>query len=222
VRKLEQNFFDAELPDIFGYYALQIGRAGGSVLTASRIQQQWILDLEGPANLVSECDQLPFTDNQFDVIALPHTLETEALPHEVLREAWRVLRPEGHLLMSGFNPYSFFGLKRYLSRDAHPPWQHEFISLARAKDWLTLLGFDLAAVRLTCYALPFGRARTLARLARLERAGELYWPFLGSVYAIRAVKRVAGVRLLKPAWARSQRRAAAAAAPTRGTTKSPS
>lgn len=219
VHSREQAFFDAQLPDLFGFYALQVGLAGGSVLGASRIQTRWVLDDLAGVDIEAERDRLPFPDNQFDVIALPHTLESDPLPHEVLREAWRVLRPEGQLLLTGFNPLSMFGLRRLFDRTNAPPWNQEFISLARAKDWLTLLGFDLALVSLDCFGFPAANAGTLERFRRVEEWGELYWPFAGGVYCIRAVKRVAGMRLIRPAWARPRSRSAAAAAPTRGSTR---
>ncbi len=219
VHSREQAFFDAQLPNLFGFYALQIGLAGGSVLGASRIQTRWVLDDLAGVDIEAERDRLPFPDNQFDVIALPHTLESDPLPHEVLREAYRVLRPEGQLLLTGFNPLSMFGLRRLFDRANAPPWNQEFISLARAKDWLTLLGFDLALVSLDCFGLPAANAATLERFQRVERWGETYWPFAGGIYCIRAVKRVAGMRLIRPAWARPRSRSAAAAAPTRGSTR---
>ena len=166
--------------------------------------------------MLSEADQLPFTEAQFDVVVLPHTLEFQALPHEVLREAYRVLRPEGHLLISGFNPYSLFGIKRYFGRERSGPWAGEFISVSRAKDWLTLLGFDIIGGQLDCYNLPAQSDATLQRLARLERAGEQWWPFAGGVYLLHAVKRAAGVRLIKPNFLHAgRRRRGLATAPAR-------
>jgi hypothetical protein len=34
----------------------------------------------------------------------------------------------------------------------------------------------------------------------MEKAGDRWWPILGSVYTISAVKRVRGMRLIGPAW----------------------
>ncbi|HPT56817.1 MAG TPA: methyltransferase domain-containing protein [Casimicrobium sp.] len=211
----EQAIFDRALPDLFGFYALQIGCAGVPLMQSSRVTHQFTMAWDTDAALLAEPDQLPFSDNQFDVIVLPHTLEFQALPHEVLREVFRVLRPEGRLLITGFNPYSAFGIKRYFGRERSTPWNAEFISLSRAKDWLTLLGFDIVGGQLDCYALPAQTERNLQRLTRLESAGDRWWPFAGGVYFLHAVKRVAGVRLLKPDWARTPRRKRAAVVPTR-------
>jgi SAM-dependent methyltransferase len=212
----EQRIFDRVLPDLFGFYALQMGCAALPLLQASRIGAKFTLAWNTTANLLAEADQLPFAENQFDVIVLPHVLEFHALPHEVLREVYRVLRPEGRLLITGFNPYSLFGVKRYFGRDRSGAWGGEFIALHRAKDWLTLLGFDLVEGQLDCYSAPTQRERNLERPDWLERAGDRSWPFAGGVYFLHAVKRVAGVRLLKPAWAKAPRRRAAAPAPSRG------
>jgi SAM-dependent methyltransferase len=206
----EQAIFDRVLPDLFGYYALQLGASSLPLLQASRIGNCWTLAWNTAADLFAEPDQLPFADNQFDVIVMPHVLEFQALPHETLREVFRVLRPEGRLLLTGFNPYSFYGCKRFFGRDRSGIWGGEFIALSRVKDWLTLLGFDLVDGQLDCYNVPAAREKSLQRLEWLARAGDRWWPFAGGVYFLHAVKRVAGVRLIKPDWAKAPRRAAAA------------
>jgi SAM-dependent methyltransferase len=212
----EQAMYERVLPDLFGFYALQMGAASMPLLQTSRVTHKFTMAWDTNAGLLAEPDQLPFAENQFDVIVLPHTLEFQALPHEVLREAFRVLRPEGRLLITGFNPYSLYGIKRYFGRERSGPWAGEFISLSRAKDWLTLLGFDIVGGQLDCYNVPANNDATLQRLDRLEYAGDHWWPFAGGVYFLHAVKRVAGVRLLKPNWARSPRRKrVAVAVPTR-------
>jgi SAM-dependent methyltransferase len=206
----EQAIFDRVLPDLFGYYALQLGASSMPLLQASRIGHRWTLAWNTAADVFAEPDQLPFAENQFDVIVMPHVLEFQPLPHETLREVFRVLRPEGRLLITGFNPYSFYGCKRFFGRDRSGIWGGEFIALSRVKDWLTLLGFDLLDGQLDCYNVPAASEKSLQRLEWLARAGDRWWPFAGGVYYLHAVKRVAGVRLIKPAWAKAPRRAAAA------------
>jgi hypothetical protein len=36
----------------------------------------------------------------------------------------------------------------------------------------------------------------------MEKAGDRWWPVLGSVYLVTAIKRVRGMRLVGPAWKR--------------------
>jgi SAM-dependent methyltransferase len=218
----EQAIFDRVLPDLFGYYAMQMGASSLPLLQASRIGNRFTMAWNTLADFFAEADQLPFAENQFDVIVMPHVLEFQALPHEVLREAFRVLRPEGRLLLTEFNPYSMFGTKRFFGRERSGVWGGEFIALSRVKDWLSLLGFDLLDGQLDCYNVPTANEKTLQRLEWVARAGDRWWPFAGGVYYLHAVKRVSGVRLIKPDWARAPRRRAAAGVRSRSGAPMPS
>jgi hypothetical protein len=74
------------------------------------------------------------------------------------------------------------------------------------KDWLTLLGFDVAGGRLDAYAPPFRSELWLDRFGFFEASGDRWWPIAGGVYYLRATKRVTGMRVLTPTWQRRQRR----------------
>jgi len=137
---------------------------------------------------------------------MPHALEFTDDPHLMLREAYRVVRPEGQIVIAGFNPFSLYGAKRYFGRAQTPPWNGNFIALYRLKDWLTLLGFEVVGGRLDAYAPPFASGRRLQRWSFCEAAGDRWWPIAGGVYFLRATKKVLGMRVLTPAWQRRERR----------------
>src|SRR6202140_2254589 len=107
----EQAYFDTTLADIFGYHALQIGLPETPLLRASRIATRCTVDLEEPAQVLADPHWLPFRENSTDVIELPHALEFTDEPHQLLREIYRVMRPEGQLLIAGFKPVSLFARK---------------------------------------------------------------------------------------------------------------
>ena len=74
------------------------------------------------------------------------------------------------------------------------------IGLLRLRDWLRVLGFEINGGQFGCYAPPFRQQLWLDRFAFMEKAGARWWPILGGIYVIRAVKRVHGMRLVTPAW----------------------
>ena len=47
-------------------------------------------------------EELPLEHNSCDVVVLHHALDFAQSPHQVLREAARILRPGGHLILLGF------------------------------------------------------------------------------------------------------------------------
>ncbi len=212
VLERERAYFDQTVADIFGFYALQIGLPEAPLLAQSRIPSRWTLDYDPPAEVIADPHYLPFGENSIDLIVMPHALEFTDDPHLMLREAYRVIRPEGQIVIAGFNPFSLFGAKRYFGREQTPPWNGNFIALYRVKDWLTLLGFDVVGGRLDAYSPPFAREKWLERFRFMESAGDRWWPIGGGVYFLRATKHVHGMRVIMPAWQRRERRKALAPA----------
>jgi SAM-dependent methyltransferase len=199
----EQTYFDAEVVDVFGFNAFQLGLTRVDFLRANRMPLRCRVGESGPVRIRAEAIQLPILGSCADLVLLPHVLEFSDNPHQVLREVSRILMPEGHVIVSGFNPWSPWGVRRFFGADRDDfPWRGQFIALPRLKDWMALLGFEITAGRMCCYVPPATSEKWLRRLAFLEAAGDRWWPFAGGVYFLHAVKRVAGVRVITPQWKR--------------------
>jgi SAM-dependent methyltransferase len=208
----EQERFDALVADIFGFNALQVGLTAADFLRANRMPLRVRCDLDGPAAVRADPQHLPFAAASLDLVVLPHTLEFAASPHQILREVERVLVPEGQVVITGFNPYSLWGVRRRLSpRDAAFPWQGNYIGVLRLKDWLKLLGFETQLGSFGCYAPALPQQKWLNRWRFMELAGSRWWPIAGAVYMVQAIKRVHGMRLITPAWRERKARAKALA-----------
>ncbi len=184
-RELEQ--MARVLPNLFGFYLLQIGLLGDSdLVAASRVLNRQVLDVDGQAgagggvSVQGSAGALPVASDSVDVVVLPHLLEFDANPHEALREVERVLVPEGHVVVSGFNPWSLMGLWRMAGRRRRgAPWNGHFLSLTRIKDWLALLGFDIVDSETFFFRVPFRNERIVDRSRFLESLGKRFWPYLG-------------------------------------------
>jgi len=206
-------FFDREkeivspmITHLFGFHALLLGESSFlSVFEDSPILHQICLNIAAitplsPGSAVcARQDKLPIMQDAIDLVYLAHALELVKNPHEVLREAYRVLVPEGHVVITGFNPWSLWGFLRWLLRWTEcAPWQGQFISLLRLKDWLNLLGFDVV----TCFPFfsrpPINHAGVLQQLSVLERWGRRFWPFGNAGYVVLAKKRVMTLTPIKP------------------------
>lgn len=196
----EQAYFDRSVADVFGYNALQFGLPGTDLLRSSRIPLRARVDLAAPADLRADFRDLPVASNSVDLVLLPHVLEFSENPHQILREVARVLLPEAQMVISCFNPWSLWGMRRAFGGKKAFPWNGRFIHLARIKDWCALLGLEISAGQMGCYVPPCTTEKWLTRFNFMERAGDRWWPIAGNVYFLQAVKRVRGLRLIMPKW----------------------
>lgn len=198
----ENAIYDEHVANIFGFNALQIGMLEMDLLRQSRIPH--LLRVDSTAGDV-RCDSeyLPFAPSSIDLICLPHVLEFSDNPHQTLREVERVLMPEGHVLLTGFNPISTWGVRRALSQNKHYPWCGRNLSMRRIKDWLALLGMEVVQGGNQVFVIPINEQRWLTRQGCFEKFGKKYCSVLGGVYYILAKKRVVNMTLLKPNWKKS-------------------
>lgn len=211
--EIERAELESILPNLFGYHLLQIGAfVEKDLLSTSRISHRVVIDGLLPEKnynpggdaylgISGRPDVLPIQSDCVDVVLLHHTLEFENDPHQALREVDRVLVPEGHVVIQGINPWSYWGLWRlFRYRRGTPPWFGRFRSLLRIKDWLGLLGFDTVVSRVYFYRPPFQRSGVLNRLRFLDALGKRWWPFFGGAYLIVAKKRESTLTMIKPRW----------------------
>lgn len=196
----EQALLDEAVANIFGFHAAQICWPHLDGLRSNRIPFRFSLGKED-GSLRADPASLPLAYQSMDLVVLPHALEFSENPHALLREVDRVIRPEGRLVIVGFNPRSLWGMRQLFALDRRsPPWSGRFLSLSRLKDWLALLGFEMNGGRFAAYAPPMQSERWLRRCHFMELAGDRWWGVGGGVYLLQAIKRVHGMRLVMPRW----------------------
>ncbi len=212
----EKSSLDQLLDSMFGYHLVQLGCLGyGNLGTQSRTLDQFVFESELNIQHIStfaasmtSFEALSVQSDSVDVVLLPHTLEFEPYPHQILREAERILVAEGKVVILGFNPFSLWGLWhkyaeiRQLVSGTQVPIAScgHLISQKRLTDWLQLLGFDVEAVNESFYRPPVQNARLLARLEFMEQAGNRIWPMRAGTYQIVATKRVSTLTPIRPKW----------------------
>jgi SAM-dependent methyltransferase len=187
---------------IFGDQFLQIGAWGeGQLFRQFARTRRYAVAAARPApgvDLVSAPEQLAIAPDSIDAVFLPHTLETAEDPHDVLREVDRILRPDGHLVVLGFNPWGWWGLRHYLSRRNFPVGGRRMISEHRLYDWLRLLDYRLEPASFFHFAAPVYRSQVMPEPDRAHPTRRRWHP-LASCYLLVASREMLTMTRVRPA-----------------------
>lgn len=201
---LETQVLNQIVATLFGYNAVILGETNfAGCLDASMIKSQIIVNpnLKTATGIRARQDKLPIISDGIDLVYLAHCLEFTNNPHELLREAHRILRPDGHVIIAMFNPLSVWGLWRNLAKwHGKAPWVSNFMSLIKLKDWLALLGFDIMRVNHFGYNLPLTNCKFSPELSWFEKYGQKLDLPCGAGYVIEASKRVIPLTPIRPVW----------------------
>ena len=190
-------------PKFFGYHLLKIGALSGEIDSSqSPIKHQLTLSEQAQkCNLVGDIDDLPLLEHSVDVCVLLHALEFSLDPHHVVREANRVLIPNGYLVITGFNPFSLAGLNQFIPyRRNKTPWNERLFSPMRVKDWLHLMGFEIQLDKRFLHSTLARQVTQGVISNHWHNIASRYFPSLGSVYVIVAKKRVLPLTPIKAKW----------------------
>lgn len=220
-RVWEHKKVNSMVTNTFGYHAIQLGLPHWDLLRANRIPHKACTYIGPDTNvnrkglLVCEPEALPFASESIDLIVLPHTLECSVDPHQVLREADRVLRPEGQLVITGFSPYSLWAIRDRVPgfEQLMPVAPSDHVSLARVCDWLSLLSFDVEETAQGCFAPYCISRKWLRRWMFLDVAAQRGVSLSGAVYAVSAIKRVNSMTLVGMNWSNTKQHVARGAVP---------
>jgi len=170
-----------ELPELFGYYIVQLGGPNNKkILASSNINNKIILH----KNIELSIDKPLLSQEKVDVMVAMHALECTAQPSILLDQIYDALIPNGYLIIFGFNPYSSLGIKYLLSKNKPLPWLENWTSPGAMRDLLkkhdfTVLGkpkqllqsyfatsYMLVAQKITLATMPITNPRkTLPALA---------------------------------------------------------
>ena len=183
-KELEENISPL-LATTFGYYSLQIGCSAlaAKLQQGCRVKHQFTLDeIDLQANIKANSSMLPIASDSVDLVILMHHLSNTDDPHAMLREAFRILIPEGKLIIIDFNPVSLWGLRHFFQGWLeHVPFKGHFYTARRVEDWMRLLGFEQYRQLRAGYIPPIQKPSITRRLSWLEKGTRKWLPFLGAL-----------------------------------------
>jgi SAM-dependent methyltransferase len=209
VMKAENEVLLQWLERCYGKHAALIGvPAQYSLLKTSPILNQQLLTPLAQHNkqirsIESDWDNLPISSGSVDLVLLPHTLEYINHPRQVLAEACRITKPEGSLVIFGFNPYSLWGLDKSINvAEGHASAIREgrLLLPGAIKQWLSLADFELITQKTFLFRPPLMQQRLFQHLKFFEWLGsKLHLPF-GGIYMLIAKAKVIPLTPIRLHW----------------------
>lgn len=159
----------------------------------------------GPAmTVVVEDDHLPLPDNSIDYLLVVHCLEASERVRGMLREIWRVLKPEGRVILVVPNRRGVWA-----RLDTTPFGHGRPFSTGQLERLLSDAMFTVIEWSSALYMPPFDRRVVLRSALSLERIGGRLSPAFAGVIIVEAKKELVtpladteparGLRVLVPA-----------------------
>jgi SAM-dependent methyltransferase len=203
--RMEAEAMQPHLQSHYGKHAVLIGVPHQApLLNATTLPCQTMLSPLISHHLTCELvesglHELPFLSGSVDLVLLPHTLEYVENPRQLLAEACRIIKPEGLIVIAGFNPYSALGVMQKFEKTRAFPFHFDFITAKQIENWLKLADFEIEKpISLLCRP-PLKEARWFARLRYLESLLTLF-PFLGGVHLTIARAKVIPLSPIRMKW----------------------
>jgi len=202
----EQEVLKTFLSEVYGKHAVLVGvphqcELLNPLLLACHLLVTPLHHHSCPVKVIeSSLHELPLASGSVDLVLLPHTLELVDNPRQLLAEACRIVKPEGHLIVCGFNIYSMWGLKKlFLPIHSSFPVLHSLTS-GMVKKWLNLSDFQLVQETTTLYRPPIQNSQVFKKLHFLEWMGHKSRFPWGAVYVLMAKAKVIPLTPIRWRW----------------------
>jgi len=174
---------------------LQIGGPSDDSFTAkSRVIRRFFLASVQPfsqktPSIQALYDALPVRSNSMDVVLSIHALESAGAIESAIADIYRVLKPEGVTMITGFQRFGLWRVWNRFVRQTLFPANTHFYSVDYITRLLEAQGFVVELQQTACFTLPSQEKRSVF----LEALGQLLLPYYGAVYMITATKKEPGV-----------------------------
>lgn len=201
----EKNLLASLLETHYGKHAILLGAPNQfSLLEAGKLPchslvSPFVAHERQPGFIEGDYHDLPIDTACADLVVLPHTLEYLDNPRSLVSEACRIAKPEGLIVVMGFNPYSMWGVKKIFSRKRNTPWIGSFHQPHAVKNWLKLFDCHIEQHSSILLRPPIGHEGAYNKLQFMEMVNNLI-PYVGGIYCIVARAKTIPLTPIRMKW----------------------
>ena len=185
----ERTFYAKNIEHIFGKYSLQIGLPEISLFQGNKIVNHFHLDVD----IFCKANYLPFDENSIDLIIMPHFLELHNDYIHILDEVYRILAPNGVVIISCFNSHSILKICKKSQKRLQ---KVNFINLNSLKDELIERKLAIIGGKFFSYCPPFRKSSKVRKFNLINKIGDRWLPTFANSYTLICRKNVTNIKLI--------------------------
>ncbi|WP_231623925.1 class I SAM-dependent methyltransferase [Neisseria sp. 83E34] len=189
VRSEEESFFSHSATRYAFGTTVQMGMPAWNLLEGHHV-------IRSGYDFEMEAEYSAWMADSLDLLLMPHVLECCDAYAVALAEAYRALKPEGRMVLTGLNPHSLWQFSGCFDGKRLPE-KSKCLPLPELKHVLSDLGFMIESGRFMVYRPMIQNKQALRALEFMEAAGDRWWPHAAAVYGLVLVKRELGMHPLK-------------------------
>lgn len=147
--------------------------------------QQGVVSWPGgrPLTVLGEELSLPFADETFDMVIMVHGLEAAESVRPLMRQIWRVMEPEGRLILVVPNRASLWAQAERSPFAYGRPYLRGQLEILLRESMFSPQRWESAL-----YFPPLKTRRFIGTGAAWERVGQVLWPHLAGVHLVDSMK----------------------------------
>lgn len=187
----ERLFYVENVKTSFGLYSLQIGLNEINMLQGNKIVNHYSL----PTDIIANTSFLPFKDDSIDLIIMPHYIEYINNPNETLQEIYRILSPNGKVILTTFNANSWLGIRKHKIAALKNMY---FQNLPKFKDLIIENKFHIEAGKFFSYCPPSRSAKSLKNFSWMNKFGDRWFPTFANSFALILNKKISCNNVITP------------------------
>ena len=191
-RRLQTLWPDLDNKDVLGYgygipYLHSYQDGARSMIYAMPSEQGAARQMSGRGNVsaLTMDHELPFEPSVFDRVLVAHGLEEAPHMPALLDELWRVIKPEGRIVIVAANRAGLWARSDKTPFGAGRPFSRSQLS-----DALKSSGFVPLVRSGALYCPPMNKMCGTSMAGGFEKFGETVWPGLSGLVLVEAVKRL--------------------------------
>lgn len=170
-----------------GEVLLQLGSCGDNLwLPTLNFRYKWVASpcaIARKMSFISSMTALPIDRDSIDCVIAPLSVEAFTWDKNPIDEIDRVLKPMGHAIFLGINPFSFWGAALYWQRlTCFGYHQATLASALTLKRVMLQRGYQQWVLNSFYYIPPVSRPFLINNLEFLNEMGKMIWPFPAGFY----------------------------------------